>query len=163
MVPATSRLFGAYFVQNEIRRRNKVCLDFLHLHIQWFTDIFISNTATAEIAVSTQQADKDAEMVEISIPEKGPSESHNVPLSVDKVKTTVWVVAVAGAAERFCYYALAAPLRKSSINLNVEATWDGELTSTKRITCRTQEVASCSRALLTSGSRQLQISQTYFC
>ncbi|PQE12511.1 oligopeptide transporter protein [Rutstroemia sp. NJR-2017a BBW] len=78
-----------------------------------------SNAAIAEIPASSQQTDKSAEKEEVGVPE--PSESHNVPLAVDKIKTTVWVVAVAGAAERFCYYSLAAPLRKSSITLNVEA------------------------------------------
>lgn len=45
--------------------------------------------------------------------ERSPLEEHqqSVP-AVDKLPKAVWVVAVAGAAERFAYYALSAPLRK---------------------------------------------------
>lgn len=35
-------------------------------------------------------------------------------LVVDRLPAAVWIVAVAGAAERFAYYSLAAPLRKTS-------------------------------------------------
>jgi hypothetical protein len=88
MVPVAIPLFEAYLVQNEIRRQNKVCLDFLRLHIQSFTDIFVSNAAMAEIPASSQKADKSAETEEVGVPEKEPSESPNLPLAVDKVKTT---------------------------------------------------------------------------
>ena len=36
--------------------------------------------------------------------------SHTI-LAIDRVPKTIWVVTIAGAAERFAYYSLAAPLR----------------------------------------------------
>jgi hypothetical protein len=35
--------------------------------------------------------------------------------AVDRLPMTIWVVAVAGAAERFAYYSLSAPMRTSTL------------------------------------------------
>lgn len=86
--------------------------------------------------------------------EKQPPESQPPPLAIDKLPATVWVVAIAGAAERFCYYALATPLRMSFISKTLEAFTNHLL---QKITYKTQEATSRSRELLVSDSRRLQI------
>ena len=86
-----------------------------------------------DISACSHKSDTVAETNGGKIPEKEPSEIDNVPLAVDKVNASVWIVAIAGAAERFCYYALATPLRKSLINLNYPSTHEtrtSELTRT---------------------------------
>lgn len=78
-----------------------------------------------DISACSHKSDNVAETNEVKIPEKETSEIDNLPLAVDKVNTGVWIVATAGAAERFCYYALATPLRKYPIR---HETWTRELT-----------------------------------
>ena len=44
--------------------------------------------------------------------EEGTANAQRKVAAVDKLPSGVWIVAVAGAAERFAYYALSAPLRE---------------------------------------------------
>lgn len=93
----------------------------------------ISNSAMADISACSHKSDTVVETNEVKIPGKEPSEIDNVPLAVDKVNASVWIVAIAGAVEWFCYYALAIPLRKSLVNLNYPSTHEtraSELTRT---------------------------------
>lgn len=66
-----------------------------------------------------------------SIPE---DEVKPVPV-VDKLPAAVWIVAIAGAAERFAYYSLAAPLRREFL-VSVAAS---QLTMAQKTTFRISE------------------------
>lgn len=87
-------------------------------------------------------------------------EIQSLPHTVDSIPRAVWIVTIAGAAERFSYYAVSAPWRESDSNPFASHHWANLL---QRTTCRMRPTTQIFQALLGWDKALLQILTMHSC